>query len=392
MSNDLKKLAIITSHPIQYNAPVFQLLHQRQKIEIQVFYTWGEAGKGQKYDPGFGKMIAWDIPLLEGYPYSFVLNTSREPGSHHFKGIQNPNLIRDIEDWKADAILVYGWSFESHLKVMRQFHGKIPILFRGDSHLLDHSAHSIKSIVRTLFLRWVYRHVNTALYVGKANRDYFFKMGLKDSQLVFAPHAIDNARFSNNHSQLLRHSLEIDSDQIVFLFAGKLETKKNPVLLIEAFRLLDHPKSVLLIVGDGPLDTEVKAIISKLPIHIQSRIYQKDFVNQKDMPDVYSSSDVFILPSQGPGETWGLSVNEAMASGLAVIVSDQCGCAADLVVDGENGFVFESKHEISLMKSMEKIIQSSTKLKEMKNKSVEMIEKWNFHKIAITIENLVVNS
>jgi glycosyltransferase involved in cell wall biosynthesis len=110
------------------------------------------------------------------------------------------------------------------------------------------------------------------------------------------------------------------------------------------------------------------------------------------MPDVYSSSDVFILPSQGPGETWGLSVNEAMASGLAVIVSDQCGCAADLVVDGENGFVFESKHEISLMKSMEKIIQSSTKLKEMKNKSVEMIEKWNFHKIAITIENLVVNS
>jgi glycosyltransferase involved in cell wall biosynthesis len=387
----MKKLAIITSHPIQYNAPVFQLLCERNLIEIHVFYTWGERGYGEKFDPGFGKRIEWDIPLLTGYPYSFVLNTSKDPGSHHFGGIINPNLISEIEQWNADAILIFGWSFQSHLKLMRYFHGKIPVLFRGDSHLLDQNPGSMKSFIRTFFLRWVYKHADKALYVGKANYDYFIKMGFKKEQLFFAPHAIDNQRFSSNDSQNVRQLLGIDPGQIVFLFAGKLEEKKNPALLIEAFRLLNHPKAILLIVGNGPMETEIKSIISMLPINIRSRIFQKEFVNQKDMPAVYSSSDVFILPSQGPGETWGLSVNEAMASGLAIIVSDKCGCSKDLVVEGENGFVFKSQHVISLMESMREIIHSKN-LIAMKNKSLEFIKKWNFKEIASTIENLVVNS
>jgi hypothetical protein len=70
----MKKLAIVITHPIQYYAPVFKLLHERQKINIMVFYTWGEGeGGAQKFDPGFGKNINWDIPLLEGYPYECII-------------------------------------------------------------------------------------------------------------------------------------------------------------------------------------------------------------------------------------------------------------------------------------------------------------------------------
>jgi hypothetical protein len=103
----MKKLAIITTHPVQYYAPVFQLLHQRQQIDIKVFYTWGE-GVLNKYDPGFKKSIEWDIPLLTGYPYAWVKNTSKDAGSHHFEGIVNPDLIEQINAWHPDAILVYG--------------------------------------------------------------------------------------------------------------------------------------------------------------------------------------------------------------------------------------------------------------------------------------------
>src|SRR4051794_34919717 len=102
-----KRLAIITTHPIQYYAPVFRLLAERKKIETMIFYTWGEQSQ-QKFDPGFNQTIQWDIPLLDGYPYTWVENISAEPGTHHYKGIVNPGLIQQVKDWKPDAVLIVG--------------------------------------------------------------------------------------------------------------------------------------------------------------------------------------------------------------------------------------------------------------------------------------------
>ena len=127
----MEKLAIITTHPIQYNAPLFKLLTERNKIAVKVFYTWGETVLTDKYDPGFGKIIKWDIPLLAGYEYSFVKNIAAKPGSHHFRGVDNPTLNEEVKAWGADAILVYGWSFKSHLSSMRYFYKKIPVFFSG---------------------------------------------------------------------------------------------------------------------------------------------------------------------------------------------------------------------------------------------------------------------
>ena len=171
-----KRVAIITTHPIQYNAPLFELLTQRGVIEIKVFYTWGKSVLENKFDPGFGKIINWDIDLLKGYNYAFIHNVSTKPGSHHFNGIDNPTLIKEIETWTADAILVYGWSFKSHLKCLRYFKGKLPVFFRGDSTLLD-KRYTFKSLLRSIFLNWVYSHVEIAFYVGLSNFDYFKKYG-----------------------------------------------------------------------------------------------------------------------------------------------------------------------------------------------------------------------
>ena len=93
----MKKLAIITTHPIQYNAPWFKLLQEGRKVEPKVFYTWGQLETGEKYDPGFGKTVQWDIPLLEGYQYVFVNNIATDPGSHHRNGIINPSLNKEID-------------------------------------------------------------------------------------------------------------------------------------------------------------------------------------------------------------------------------------------------------------------------------------------------------
>ena len=237
------RLAVITTHPIQYYAPLFRLLHLEKRVHLKVFYTWGEAVLSNKYDPGFGKKIEWDIPLLEGYEYEFCENISTEPGSHHYKGINNPFLIQSILQFKATHVLVLGWNFKSHLQVLRYFKGKIAVLFRGDSTLLDQQAgFSLKKLIRKIFLAWVYRHINLALYVGTANKAYFKNAGLREEQLVFAPHAIDNERFIDTtgtydaEAIVWRRQLGIEDTELVFLYSGKFEEKKNPAALIRVFK------------------------------------------------------------------------------------------------------------------------------------------------------------
>ena len=90
-----------------------------------------------KYDPGFGMIVNWDVPMLQGYAYRFLENIAKRPGSDHFKGIDNPDIVRDIDAWKPDLLLVYGWNFKSHLKLLLHYKGRIPVWFRGDSTCLD---------------------------------------------------------------------------------------------------------------------------------------------------------------------------------------------------------------------------------------------------------------
>jgi len=388
----MKRLAIITTHPIQYNAPLFELLSKRNKIDIKVFYTWGETVLKQKYDPGFGKVIKWDIPLLEGYEYEFLANISADKGSHHFKGIDNPDIIERINNYHPDAVLVYGWSFKSHLKVLRYYKNKIPVLFRGDSTLLDKKSW-ILSLKRNLFLRWVYRHIDFVLYVGKNNYDYFRKAALSKGQLIFAPHAVDNQRFEcasdscKKKATGFREKLNIAPSHLVFLFAGKLEPKKDPELLLKAFAQANLTESVhLVIVGNGELENKLKEDFGK-----GKNIHFLDFQNQTDMPAIYEMSDVFILPSKGPGETWGLSVNEAMANGKAVIVSDKCGCAIDLVENEMNGYIFQADNLKQLKNTLEQICASGETLVKMRMLSKDKIRMYSLNNLAGLVERIVMD-
>jgi glycosyltransferase involved in cell wall biosynthesis len=388
----MKRLAIITTHPIQYHAPVFKLLNERKKIVSKVFYTWSQSENGNKFDPGFGKEIEWDIPLLEGYEYSFTKNIATDAGTHHFKGIINPALIAEIEAWKPDAILVYGWSFKSHLKCLKYFHKRIPVYFRGDSTLLDEEG-GIKKIARRFFLKWIYRYIDIAFYVGTQNKLYFLKHGLKDDQLCFAPHAIDNDRFFDKDGQYAqsvpawRQQLNITADDTVFLFAGKLEPKKDAELLIRAFERIHLSGIQLVIVGNGILEDELK----KKYVHIKN-LHFVGFQNQTIMPVVYRIADVFVLPSCGPGETWGLSVNEAMACARPVLVSNKAGCAVDLVEDEKNGYVFNSRDMPDLEKKLRMLIARKGELRNMGSLSFDKIKSWNFDAIATAIENIVTKN
>jgi glycosyltransferase involved in cell wall biosynthesis len=384
----MKKIAIITTHPIQYNAPFFALLSKRGLVEVKVFYTWGEGVLKEKYDPGFGKVIKWDIPLLQGYDYCFVKNISRRPGSSHFNGIDNPSLVAEIKEWKADAVLVYGWSFKSHLQCLRHFHKKIPVYFKGDSTLLDEKP-GVNQLARRFFLQWVYTFVDVALYVGDANKKYFLKHGLKESRLLFAPHAVDNNRFEKKEESVwqaatLRTQLNIQLEDTVFLFAGKMEKKKNPIQLLQVFLTLAREDFHLVMAGNGELEAELKALAAG-----NTRIHFLPFQNQLMMPALYQLCEVFVLPSSGPGETWGLAVNEAMAAGKAVLVSNACGVAIDLVKEGKNGYSFKRNDAEDLKEKILQFTDKKNDLSMMGATSLSMIKSWSFAKNAEVIESLM---
>ncbi len=385
----MKKLAIITSHPVQYNAPLFKMLHKRNRISIKVFYTWSQSASGKKYDPGFGQDVQWDIPLLNVYDYCFVNNVAAEPGSHHFKGINNPTLIKEIEGWNADAVMVYGWSFKSHLKAMRYFKGRVPVLFRGDSTLLDEQSF-LKKIARRAILGFVYRHADIALYAGKANKAYFKTHGFKESQLIFMPHAVENSRFActkniAEQARDFRERLSICQEATVLLFAGKLEPKKLPLMLAEVFEMLNNENCYLLFAGSGVQENDLKQKFGS-----NERIKFLGFQNQQNMPLVYAACDVFILPSKGPGETWGLSINEAMAAGKAIIASTACGAVYDLIQNNVNGFVVEKGNAASLLQAVKLCAGNKNLADEMGRKSLEIISAFSFEEDCKAVEQAVL--
>jgi glycosyltransferase involved in cell wall biosynthesis len=385
----VKRLAIISTHPIQYNAPLFRLLAGRKKIGLKVFYTWSQSQDGNIFDPGFGIEKKWDIPLLEGYDHCFVPNVAARPGSHHFNGIRNPSLTETVSAYEPDAILVYGWSFHSHLKAIRHFKGKVPVYFRGDSTLIDESpGWSIKKILRRNFLKWVYRHIDYAFYAGAHNKAYFLKHGVSPGRLIFLPHAIDNNRFSggSERAQQFRQLSGVPEEAICVLFAGKLEQKKDPSILLENFSDQDTVNAFLVFVGNGVMEDALKKKAAA-----KSSVRFLGFCNQADMPAVYAMADLFVLPSIGPSETWGLAVNEAMAASKAILVSDKCGCAPDLVIPGINGNIFSAGDKTDLKNKLAELLSDKHRLGKMGEKSYSIIRDWSFEKCASIIENELAN-
>jgi glycosyltransferase involved in cell wall biosynthesis len=385
------RLAIVITHPIRFFVPLMQMLAARGKIELKAFYTYGpELLQKGKYSKGHLERFESGLPVYEGYDHEFIENTSKQKSTFHYNGINNPALTRHLLRWQPDAILVIGWKFKSHLHVIRYFKEKIPVHFRGDSTLIDESSYSIlKRAIRFIVLRYVYRFVDKAWYVGTHNRAYYEKFGIKNDRLIFVPQAVDNMRFSRTDelrqkAQMLRLKHNIGLNDIVFLYAGKLKPEKGTLELLKAFINAAIPNTHLIFVGYGIAEKELKIIAAD-----RSDIHFLGSKSQTDMPLMYALADVLVMPSQS--DTWGMVLNEAMASGMPVIASDRCGGAIDLIDEGKNGFIFRSKDVIQLSLLMTSICDKD-KIQAMSVHSLRKIKQFSYTVAAEAIENLLAES
>lgn len=371
------KLAIISSHPIQYYAPWFRYLSNDGDLQIKVFYLW-DFGVTQKLDAGFQQVLQWDIPLLDGYEYEFVPNVSSKPGVRHFWGLQNPSLISQVKAYHPDAVLLMNYNYASIYNFLWNWNSsKIPLLFRGDSHRLLKPT-GIKAWARQQFITQIYRRFAGCLYVGKANYEYFKYHGVPSNHLFFSPHAVDNNRFfaqaahAKQQAIIWKQELGIPSDNAVIVFAGKFEPKKRPLDLLQAFLIANLPKVSLLFVGGGTLETDLKAAAQ------QANIYFAPFQNQTLMPRTYAIADLFVLPSYGTSETWGLAINEAMCLSRPVIVSSHVGCAQDLIYPQRNGLVFPAGDVSALAASLQAAFSNRQRLQQWGEESQKIVSQYSY--------------
>ena len=376
----MTRLAVVVSHPIQYYAPWFRQLAQQAGLTLQVFHLW-DFGTSQRHDPGFAQPLQWDIPLLEGYAHGFVPNQSADPGTHHLGGLHNPALVAALIAWKPDAILLFGYAYRSHLRLLLDPRlWRVPILFRGDSHGLG-PRRGPKSQLAALLRRLLFGRFAAALAVGQANAAWLEQSGIPRRRIVIAPHAVDNGRFqaqapaAQQAAAAWRTELGIAPGAPVVLFAGKFEAKKRPLDLLHAFVALQHPTAVLVFVGAGPLQAELGRQAEALA---RDRVRILGFQNQSAMPRTYALADLLVLPSVGHGETWGLCINEAMNLAKPVLVSSHVGCGPDLVIPGETGWIFPAGDRGALQAALAHALADPQRLAAMGQAARAHIDRFSY--------------
>lgn len=347
MAGPAKKVIFINSHPIQYFAPLYQYLN-KNGLPTECWYCSDENVKGH-FDKQFGTEVKWDIPLLEGYTARFFRNRSWKPSLYNgFFGLINPGLLSAL--WKAEAsvVVVHGWNYFTHVAalVVARLRGHI-VCIRGESPINQELLKSKfnRLMKKVLLDQMLFRLAHRILYIGTQNRDFYRYYGVSLKKLVFAPYAVDNERFRKAAASLskmdARKSLGIPTDAYVILFAAKLTEKKRPLDLVKAYQQLSIKNKYLVIVGDGELKDVIKDSMNDIGMRGDGKLnfIMPGFVNQTGIVKYYLAADVFVLCS-GIGETWGLSVNEAMNFNLPVVVSRTAGCAEDLVTP-ESGIAFD---------------------------------------------------
>jgi glycosyltransferase involved in cell wall biosynthesis len=346
---DLMRLLIATTHPIQYQAPLFRQLAKR--VELTVVFLMRQTPGGQAAS-GFGVEFEWDTPLLEGYRYVFANNAAPSPSTDRRDGIVLQGHKSLLASLRPDAVMVMGWFPRGQLQVIRWGEcANVPLICRAEANMV--SGRSLaKRLAKFFYFRWLFRKFRAFAVIGKSNRDVYRHYGVPESRLHWAPYSVDTDFFE---SEFQRHRPPARSPGPWRIgFSGKLIARKRPLDLISAAADCKSRDSIqLVIAGDGPLRSEMEKKAQRTSVNVEMR----GFLNQSEIvAKGYADLDALVLPS-GEYETWGLVVNEAMTGGIPPIVSNLVGCAADLISEGETGYVFRTGDVNALSTTIDHLVE-----------------------------------
>jgi len=349
-------------------------------------YAWKRGARGE--EDGGRKPEAGKESQLPAFKNVTLLErgTSREISDHELAA----RLNRELDDFQPQSVFIPGWSSKvAFIALSWCVRNGVPAVAMSESTEWDEA--------RVAWKEWVKRRIvglcSAALVGGRPHKDYMVKLGMPAERVFTGYDAVDNDYFAGKAGEARRAKCEMRGKfglpENYFLASARFIEKKNLPRLIEAYALyrknsevrsqkseVSTPASApwsLVLLGDGGLRSELCRLITEHAL--QDFVLLPGFKQYPDLPAYYGLANAFIHASTT--EQWGLVVNEAMASGLPVLVSNRCGCAADLVKEGVNGFTFDPFNVEQMAQLMFKLSDcNSTQLSAMVEASREMVAKW----------------
>ena len=288
-------------------------------------YAWGSPHAGGKYER-----------------VSLSPNAGRRVQS---SGEMHSWICAALEKTKPDIVFVNGWGdFGAVQTIIALEKYNIPAVLMSETNAADHPRHSVtESIKRRLVALF-----QAGLCGGTLAKSYLAELGFPQDRIFVGYDVVDNAYFAMGARKAreaggLPASIDPAWRGRYFLASARFVPKKNLPFLLEAFaryrRATGASAWPLVLLGDGPMRGELEN--RRGALGLETLVVMPGFTHYDELPLYYGNAGVFIHASTT--EQWGLVVNEAMASGLPVLVSERCGCAPDLVEDGRNGHTFDPR-------------------------------------------------
>lgn len=372
------RVAALLSHPIQYVVPLLRRLAAHPEIELTVYFM-ADTGLRVKKIAHYGETIQWDTPLLGGYHHEMLANVSPWQDSARPYAKINPGILPALARGGFDALLMHGYMAATELFTYAAAKAlRIPVLFWGDV-LLDSPQILTGSRLRELFRTGFARGLDAALAMSTQARRYYEHYGVPKEHIHWAPLCVDGAAWMAKTDALrpqraeLRRGLGVDPDLPVIAFVAHMRANKRPRDVVDALAQMKVPAS-LVMAGGGPLHEEMVAYCAarKSP-----RVHLLGMRNQGDLPAIYASSDVFVLPS-GPGEVTPLVVQEAMCASLPLVISDAVPSTIDFVREGENGYTHPVGDVPALADRLDRVLADPAETARLGARSRALITPWSY--------------
>ena len=287
-----------------------------------------------------------------------------------FSSIASNALKHCLDELKPDAIFLPGWSFSVSREGLNwcRRNNALPIIM-SETKEDDDSRFWFKEVIKS----WIVKKYKAALVGGEPHKRYLIKLGMNPNAIFMGYDIVNNDYFHPHKIKSLIEPLK----KTYFLAINRFVTKKNLSLLISSYANYRQQKGDLawdlVISGDGELRPQIEQQINELDL--TKFVHLPGFLQQEELLPYFAHASCFIHASVQ--EQWGLVVNEAMAAGLPVIVSNRCGCFEDLVLEGINGFGFDPENQQELTQLMLKISSGKVDLAVMGEASLKHIQKYS---------------
>jgi len=385
------RVLAVASHPVQYMAPIFRRMAVHPGFDLHVAYCslhGAEAG----HDPEFAATVQWDVPLLEGYSWSHVPN--RGSGDESFFGLRNPGLSKLIREGKYDAVLCFvGYVRATFWIACRAAKSsKTAFLFGTDTTTLaPRDGRMWKSTVKKILWPWLFRLADQVIVPSSGTRDLMLSLGLPAERIMLTPYSVDNDWWMKQSASVnraaVRASWGASATDAVILFCAKLQPWKRPGDLLRAFGDANLSNALVLIAGEGPLRAQLES--ESAALGIAARVRFLGFVNQSQLPAVYTSADLMVLPSEY--EPFAVVVNEAMCCGCPVAASDHVGAARDLVAPVRKEFVYRCGDVAALAALLKDALADRARLASLGRTAIAHMQTWSPERnIAATLEAIEI--